>query len=413
MKGLIISVFLIITLGLFSAEPLKIGVITDTHYLSEKLMDDGYAVQDYILSSGRNIKDVPAVLDQVLDKYLNSDIEILLICGDLTKDGEKQSHIDFAEKLKPLKDKGVNVFVIPGNHDINMPTSVEFKGNKKLPVDNISTTEFENIYADYGFNKAIERDTASLSYVVPLDSHTWLLAIDAARYNEYKTSSITAGRIKPETEKWIVEVLDNARQKNIQVVGMMHWGLAEHIMYQSVFFKDYLVNDWVRLADLFADKGMKAIFTGHFHSNDITRHVSQAGNKIYDIETGTLSGYPYAYRFVDLYADGMTIKTENVISVPSNPNMAVEDKHRIQALSQRMAKNKLQGLGYDMPADILDQMADVMSRIFVLHLFGDEVADERLKTSIGKLAKIMDSPIDIEEIQLDFEPADNNVQITF
>ena len=59
---------------------------------------------------------------------------------------------------------------------------------------------------------------------------------------------------------------------------MMHWGFAEHIMYQSSFFKDYLVDDYQRLANLFADNGIKAIFTGHFHSNDITAFTSEKGN---------------------------------------------------------------------------------------------------------------------------------------
>jgi 3',5'-cyclic AMP phosphodiesterase CpdA len=125
MKQILLYIlFLLFTTSILAGKPIKIGVITDTHYLSEKLTDDGYALQDYIQVSGKNIKDAPAVLDKVLDDYLHSDIEVLLVNGDMTKDGEKQSHLDFVNKLKPLQDKGVKVFVIPGNHDINMPNSV-------------------------------------------------------------------------------------------------------------------------------------------------------------------------------------------------------------------------------------------------------------------------------------------------
>jgi len=389
------------------------GVITDTHYLSEKLMDDGYALQDYIYTNGKNIKATPAVLDKVIDDYLQSDIEVLLICGDMTKDGARQSHLDFVNKLKPLQDKGVKVFVVPGNHDINMPTAMEYKGNKKLPVANISPEEFSDIYAGCGYGDALKRDTASLSYVATLGENTWLLTIDAARYKEYKTRSISGGKISPTTEKWIVGVLDEAREKNIRVVGMMHWGLTEHIMYQSIFFKDYLVDDWSRFANLFADKGMKAVFTGHFHSNDISVFTSDAGNKIYDIETGTLSAYPFAYRFVDVYPGKMNIRTKNITSIPDNPNLAEEDKLRMQALSEQLAMQKLKGLGYKLSPEVLPQFAEVLSRIFILHSFGDEKPDERLKLSIKNLAEAMNAPVDLDDIELDFPPADNNVEIVF
>ncbi|SBW04510.1 metallophosphoesterase [uncultured Dysgonomonas sp.] len=405
--------FLLFATSIFAGEPIRIGVITDTHYLSEKLMDDGYALQDYIQVSGKNIKDAPAVLDKVLDDYLHSDIQVLLVSGDMTKDGEKQSHLDFVNKLKPLQDKGVKVFVIPGNHDINMPNSVEFKGNKTLPVSNVTPKEFTDIYASCGYNNALLRDTASLSYVALLDAHTWLVAIDAARYKEYKTRSISGGKISSDTEKWLVEVLDEARLQNVTVIGMMHWGLTEHIVYQSMFFKDYLVDDWKRLANLFADKGMKAVFTGHFHSNDISAFTSDKGNTIYDIETGTLSGYPFSYRFIELSEKGMDIKTKNVTSLPDNPALAEEDKQRMQSLSNKLAVQKLKGMGYNLPDDVSKQFADVLSQIFVLHLYGDEKPDEKLKQSMLRLSKAMETPMDMEDLQIDFPPADNNVQIAF
>ncbi len=276
MKNYLLSIFVLISCFSRATEPIKLGVITDTHYLSEKLMDGGYAVENYVYQTGRNIHDAPAILDQVLDNYLQSGIQVLLVCGDMTKDGEKQSHIDFAKKLKPLQEKGIRVYVIPGNHDINMANAVEFKGNKAFPTPGISPDEFANIYNDCGYKDAIDRDQASLSYVAGLNDSTWLLAIDAARYQEYKTGSITAGRILPQTEQWIVEILDTARSRGVQVIGMMHWGLTEHIVYQASSFKDYLVADWQRLASLFADKGMKAIFTGHFHSNDISMFTSES-----------------------------------------------------------------------------------------------------------------------------------------
>jgi len=413
-KSLFLFFILISILGCITAQnPVKLGVITDTHYLSEQLMDDGKAVEDYILASGKNIKATPAVLDKVLDDYLKSDIEVLLICGDITKDGEKQSHLDFVKKLKPLQDKGVRIFVIPGNHDINMPNSFKYAGGKKLSVANISSVEFEEIYAGCGYNGSIKRDTTSLSYVAKLNKETWLLALDAARYKEYGSISISGGKISPVTETWILNVLREAKSKGIQVIGMMHWGLTEHIIYQDTFFKDYLVDDWQRLANLFADNEMKVIFTGHFHSNDISLFTSDKGNKIYDVETGTLSSYPFAYRFVELYPDRINISTKNITEVPGYPGLAEKDKARMQILAKRMAVQKLKGLGFSLPTEITGQMADILSQVFVLHLYGDEKPDEALKASMQRFSMLLDSSEDIDEISLDFPPADNNVEIVF
>ena len=76
----------------------------------------------------------------------------------------------------------------------------------------------------------------------------------------------------------------------------MHHGLVEHMLYQSTLMPDYLIDDWKNNAEILADSGLKVIFTGHFHSNDITLLTTHKGNKIYDIETGSLAGYPFPYR---------------------------------------------------------------------------------------------------------------------
>jgi predicted phosphodiesterase len=408
MKQTLLTIFTIFS-GLLTGQTLNIGVITDTHYLSEKLMDGDYAVDNYVSVSGRNIKDEPAVLDKVLDEYLHSNVEVLLVCGDMTKDGEKQSHIDFVKKLKPLRDKGVRIFAIPGNHDINRPDAVELRGNKTFPVPNVSPEEFSDIYASCGYKGALKYDASSLSYVGALNGKTWLLAMDAAKYAGGTSSS---GRILPETEKWIVEVLDEAREKGIQVIGMMHWGLTEHIMYQSAVFGDYLVGDWERLRTLFANKGMKAVFTGHFHANDITAFTSGEGNTIYDIETGTLAAYPFAYRFVELNTDGMNITTKNVTAIPSNPNLAADSKELIRQLAYKQAVSKLKKVNLPLPADVSARFAEVLAQIFVLHAYGDEQMDDNLKQLMQNLALALGNPVEsMDEMQLDFPPADNNINL--
>lgn len=410
MKYILLNILLFIATFAKADQPLKIGVITDTHYLSNELIKDGTALNNYISSSGKNVKYGTDVLDKVLNEYSESNVDILLITGDLTKDGEKQSHLDLAEKLIPLQNKGIKIFVIPGNHDINMANAIGFDEDKTYNVPNISPAEFSDIYKNCGFSEAIDRDTASLSYVAQLDTDIWLLAIDAARYKEKNTS---AGRINPSTEKWIIETLNNAKNKNKQVIAMMHWGITEHIMYQSEFFGNYLVDDWQRIAPLLADNGVKAIFTGHFHANDITMYQSSDGNKIYDIETGTLSSYPYAYRFIDFYKNKMDITTRNITSIHSDPNLAEDSKNTLRQIAVNQAKNKLKKIGFDIPDFLSQPLTEAIGRIFITHLGGDEQIDDETVNILEGLSFILGDSMNTKEINLDFYPADNNVSIDF
>ena len=412
--------FLLLIVFIISAcasekKSIKLGIMSDPHYLSEKLMDNGQAMKNYENANGKRITDIPDVLDIVLDDYLNSDIEVLLIPGDLTKDGEKQSHLDFAKKLQPLKDKGIRIYVIPGNHDINVPNPVGFEKESTYPVENISPSDFTEIYGEFGYNIAIKKDTASLSYVAELDSDTWLIAIAACLYKEYKDRTISKGRISSQTEQWILDVLTEAKSKKIQIVGMMHHGLVEHIAFQSTFFKDYLVEDWQRLAPLFADNGMKMIFTGHFHANDITEYTSGKGNKIYDIETGALASYPFAYRFAELTKDDIKISTKNVESTPNNPNLSEESKAQLRNIARAQAMSKVNNLGINIPDSIKNVLVDLAGDVFIMHLGGDEKMDDSLRNTFKILYQKIDSSesVPIDEFELDLYPADNNVEIVF
>jgi len=395
---------------------IKLGIISDIHYLSEQLMDGGQAIEDYDNMSGKVVSEIPAILDQVLNDYLNSDIEVLLISGDMTKDGEKQSHIDLVKKLKPLIEKGIRIYVIPGNHDVNMPRALGYKANASYKVPNTSPKEFTEIYVDCGYGDAIKRDANSLSYVAELNSSTWLLAIDSNKYDEYTATNATSGgRVKPETEKWIVEVMNEAKQNDIQVIGMIHHGIVEHIMMQATFFSEYIVDDWERIAALFADLGLKIMFTGHFHANDITEFSSKQGNKIYDVETGSLAAYPFPYRFAELNKTSINISTKNITSTPENPNLMQQNKLEMQERAKRIAIEKMNQRGFQFPAKTTALITDIVAKVFVMHLAGDEKPDEELKEWVRQLAVELDSPMDVsnELLGLDMYPADNNVEIIF
>ena len=310
-----------VSLTVSASGPIKIGVISDLHFLSPRLASESDALSAYESATGRKIGEMHEVLEHVLNGLQLEKIDLLLICGDLTNHGEKESHSDLTERLQSVRQSGIKVAVVPGNHDINIPDAKSYTGAKPVPAEGISESDFVKLYAPFGYGDAFSRDSSSLSYAMTIDETTWLLCLDTSRYGEYTRSSVSGGRILPQTLQWAVDLLRKAREKGVTVLGMMHHGLVEHMPYQALFFSDYLVDGWQQRAATLADEGLRVVFTGHFHSNDITRLISPGGNPIYDVETASLAGFPFAYRIIQLEEGKLSIDTRFVTSIPSNPDL--------------------------------------------------------------------------------------------
>ena len=230
-------------------DSLQIAVISDVHIMSPELLKaDGEAFQNYVKHDRKMLKESPELLGVVIDRLLEVHPQVVLIPGDLTKDGEYVSHHFLADRyLSKLKSAGIRVFVVPGNHDVNNPHAEAFNGKEKERVRTVTPEEFAGCYASYGYGEAIARDEASLSYVVQFTDSVRLLCIDACKYkeNDYdKNICVTGGRIKPETMSFIEIQTADARAKGMRVMAMMHHGIVQHWKWQDKVMKEYLVDDW-------------------------------------------------------------------------------------------------------------------------------------------------------------------------
>ena len=98
-------------------------VIADPHVIPASLLQPGTAA-DEMLSSVRKMLDLSeSAFTALIDTALAYTPDLVLIPGDLTKDGEKASHEWMAEQLARLTSAGIPVLVIPGNHDISNPSA--------------------------------------------------------------------------------------------------------------------------------------------------------------------------------------------------------------------------------------------------------------------------------------------------
>ena len=97
----------------------KIVVLSDPHVMApELLVSNGYAWTKYMNGQRKMVDYSQALFDEMVIR-LKDDIkpDLVLITGDLTKDGERLSHEYVKGKLDELRASGIRTLVIPGNHD--------------------------------------------------------------------------------------------------------------------------------------------------------------------------------------------------------------------------------------------------------------------------------------------------------
>jgi hypothetical protein len=396
-------------------------VFSDPHLMDPNLGMSGKAFEDYIVADRKLIRESPEIMDSAVAAISDLKADFVLVPGDLTKDGEQASHLFMTTYLAKLKASGKKVYVVPGNHDIKNGRSYRYVGDLKERVPNISAADFAKIYADYGFNDALQRDSDSLSYLVEPVPGLWLLALDSCRYrdNVEDKEETVGGRFSAITFKWIEDRLAEAAKANKAVIVMMHHGVVEHYPGQAKNYGEYLVDDYKEVGRMFAAYNVRMAYTGHYHAQDVAEATwPSAGNKfIFDVETGSLATYPCPYRIVKIGIDqSVAIRSEKITSIKSHPQDFPEyaKQYLIQGISG-LAVKALMGYGVD-KAEATKLSGDIAAA-FAAHYAGDE------KLPAGQVA-IQEqglSPLGWVVIQMrkdlvyglwtDVPPGDNNVTL--
>lgn len=286
-----------------SGEEITFFVTNDIHYLAESLRDDGEAFHKYLLDGdGKQLDYIDEIFDAFIYDIEQKLPEILIISGDLTNNGEKESHIELAEKLSEIEKRGTSVYVIPGNHDILNPWALGFKDNERYFVDTISNKEFSQIYKNFGYNEAVSKDEYTLSYLATPSEDTWLLMLDTNRYLNNKKYGFpqTDGMIKAETFEWIKECSALAKENGARIITVMHHNLLDH---SKTMTKDFTVNNNEEALEVFSNLGLNLSLSGHVHIQDISSYEkiskSNVSYSFFDIATSSLSVYPQQYGILE------------------------------------------------------------------------------------------------------------------
>lgn len=238
----------------------------------------------------------------IIDEFLNQcaesdDVEYVLISGDLANRGRSrpEDHLVIAQKLRDFEQKsGKEVYVINGNHDASNDQAT-------------TLARFKEIYAEFGYDHALTTRADDCSYTADLGEKYRLIALDSNHETKSTEDGMTADRLK-----WVKEQAELAKEDGRYPIVMMHHNLLDHLPIQRVLSRNFIVKFHFTTAELFADWGIKTMFTGHEHCSDATVYTSALGNKLYDFATTSLAMYPLEYRVVKYNDNEIKYETRSV-----------------------------------------------------------------------------------------------------
>lgn len=345
----------------------KMVVLSDPHVMApELLVSEGTAWTTY-LSGQRKLVDYSQRLFDDMIVRIKRDLRpgLVLISGDLTKDGEQVSHEYVTSKLDELRAIGIKTLVIPGNHDRGSNSDAVYYDGESTTAATVATNEwFATQYANYGYGVSSEREGTTLTYACEPITGLVVIGIDSG----------TDGNVSETTLDWVVEKATAARASGKKVIAMMHHPLMPHFTGVDNFVSTAVVGNYETVRNTLADAGIRVVFTGHFHTSDIAKDWNaDMTREIYDVNTGSLISYPCDYREVTMSADftDMAITTGHSTAIASE---TAKERLNTAVKNQIAAK----GTAYSL-------IAPTAAQAFIIHAEGNETENASAATTLSTL----------------------------
>lgn len=284
-------------------ENCKFYLITDTHYFKNSLGARGKEYDEFMRFEQKCFAETQSINEAVF-KYLENanEADTLLIAGDLSFNGEKESHLEFIRHLKKLKESGKRIFVITADHDFK-EHPFAFDENGRLEPTGTSRDELYDLYYEFGFGDALAVDKKHLSYVAQLCDGVRLLALN----ND--GSSTGKREFDDEHMEWIKKQAEKAKDEGEMMFVMNHYPFIPGQPILSLVSSSYQRNS-CQVMNMLSQLGVHLAFTGHMHNQSINYFTCQNGEKFYDVCTGSIIADPSVIRLVE-------IKDKNTVDIKS------------------------------------------------------------------------------------------------
>ena len=361
---------------------LKFAVASDLHYnVPEEELTASGEIDDEIYWYANRRASMDNESGFIIDEFLNQcaendDVDFVLVSGDIADNGKsiKQEHLDVAAKFKAFEEKtGKQIYVTVGNHDAGLNCETTYE-------------DFKEIYHDFGYAEALTTVEENCSYTADLGDKYRLISLDSCDYDKSTEDGMTAEKLE-----WVHEQAKLAKADGRYPILMMHHNLLDHLPLQRLLSHDFIVRFHYTTATLFADWGIKLVFTGHEHCSDATSYTSPAGNKIYDFATTSLTMYPLQYRTFEVTDKEIKYAAQTVDTLDTDALSAA-----VKGYSQEQLDLMNAGLNAYAKGFLKAGVQWRLTRSLKMEQIGiaeGEMFYDLVNTAVGGLRKILEEPL--------------------
>ena len=274
-------------------KPLKLNIISDIHYYSEKTGVSGKAFEKENAKTPNDLLNCEKILSSLMDQLAEDECEIVLVSGDVTTNAEKEAHEGVINLLRSLKQRGKRVYVITATHDFHGDGMTRrFEGDEKIAVPSTVREELYDMYREFGPDEAISVHRDSMSYVVQLCDGYRLFALNDDRNHK------GASGFSDDCFEWIEEQIKDAQKNGQFIIPMTHHPMLSPSPFYTIIGKSNIMGEAEKRIDELTELGLNYMFTGHTHMQDISYKYTDEGKVFYDITTAAAIGYPANFRQV-------------------------------------------------------------------------------------------------------------------
>ncbi|MBR4501417.1 MAG: metallophosphoesterase [Clostridia bacterium] len=335
----------------------KLMVVSDLHYLEPSL----YRGSDYFLRAlrrgdGKATQYGEELMAALYQTVLFERPDALIVTGDLTFNGEQLSHRALAEWFKSVEKEGIPVWVIPGNHDINIADPLGYGEGMVYRVDGTPPEVFAEVYADY-----LDTGDAGFSYVAKVSSDMWVAMTDVAIYRDV---AVTPGLFSSRHAAWLEGVLKEAREEGVRVVTATHHGLLEHT---ELYRDSFVMYGSESMGALCGTYGVKLNLSGHLH----IQHIAHRDG-LNDAALGAFCMWPHRYAVVTLGEDGKLVYDAKALDLRFLPEgFADRSREWFAGITEDKARGGLSGTDEE-----IEMMAEYAARFNLAYFSGTYIKDD-------------------------------------
>ena len=334
---------------------MRFAVLSDTHYISKATLYDGGR------RSPRDLLRREINLKVFEDLKTRTDLDTILITGDLTDAGDLDSHREFAALLRTLKDSGKKVCVLTATHDFHFsrawvsvydqpiryrdqPWERPWFDTRNTDYRSLVTEEFASlpaeecaplikpvafpdalweIYREFGRDQAFSRCDCAYSYAVKLEEKLWCLMLNN-NFRDIDAMGDASPTYSPACFRWIEDVVRMAKEEGAFVFACTHHPLVPPVPAYKIGGKPRNMRS-AYVCHTLADIGIPLVFSGHTHFADVAFGCSDRGNVLCNVTTPSICFLPPAWRIAELYPETHRLKLQTV-PVEKNDAMQISEE---------------------------------------------------------------------------------------